>query len=370
MVKGFSVLSQQYWDELIGVNPSAGRVHHRQTDAQRQRTLLAIEARAQQVRLADEAAKQQFIEFAQAHLLDQVADEVLRKLANIEQVSSNLFELGDEFSALLDKLSSPSVTISSLDAMVMKIDWLQQDLLKLVNQPQYRNRTKSGALIKEIKTGLRFLGVETLQSVVPVYALRRSLPHSTDPFTTLKMHMWENCLATALAARKLAEQSAELPYAAFCIGLFHGLGHMAVCRIYLRTYQQVRQSELIRARNERNYQLTDALDMLTADGSFLSSLLQEFATILSADLTARWGLKQLALCQTLDLLAEDEVQLNQAPLSQLVRQAQVYVQTTKLWQQQKLTTEARLEWLQQAELSSEQIILLDGTDLSRLPSDS
>ncbi|WP_333606438.1 HDOD domain-containing protein [Arsukibacterium sp.] len=370
MLKGFSALSQQYWDELIGVNPAAQRLDHRQSGAQSRRTLLAVEAQAQQARLAGEAAKQQFIEFTQAHLHEQVADEVLRKLANIEQVSSSLFELGEAFFQLLDRLSSPSVTLNALDPLVHQIDWLQQDLLKLVNQPQYRNRTKSGALIKDIKTGLRFLGLETLQSVVPVYGLRRSLPHSTDPFIALKMRIWDHSLATALAARKLAEQSAELPYAAFCIGLYHSLGHMAVCRNYLRTYQQVRQGELLKARNERHYELTDALDNLTADGSFLSSLLQEFAAILSADLTARWGLKRLALCQTLDLLAEDEMQFSQAPLSQLVRQAQVYVQTTKLWQQQKLSSEERLSWLQQAELSTEQCLLLDSTDLSRLAADS
>lgn len=370
MVKGFSALSQRYWDELIGVNPASQRLDHRQAGGQGQRILLAVETQAQQARLAGVAAKQQFIEFTQAHLHEQVADEVLRKLANIEHVSSSLFELGEGFFILLDTLSSPSVTLNELDPLVSQVAWLQQDLLKLVNQPQYRNRTKSAGLIKDTKTGLRFLGLETLQVVVPVYALRRCLPHSTDPFAAFKLRMWEHGLATALAARKLAEHSAELPYAAFCIGLFHGLGHMAVCRNYLRSYQEVRQSELIKARNERHYELTEALDNLTADGSFLSSLLQEFAGILSADLTARWGLKRLALCQTLDLLAEDELQFSQAPLAQLVRQAQVYVQTTKLWQQQKLSSEERAYWLQQAELSQQHCQLLDDTDLSRLPSDS
>lgn len=87
---------------------------------------------------------------------------------------------------MLDKLAHKAVTINQLDPLISEVDWLKEDLLKLVNQPQYRNRTASGALIKDVKTALRFLGVESLQLIVPVYGMRRCLPHATDPLLALK----------------------------------------------------------------------------------------------------------------------------------------------------------------------------------------
>ena len=361
-------LTQRFFDLLVGVNPDNKRLGYqiRAGQADSGRTLLEVEARAQQLRLAGAQAKAQFAEFAQAHLHDEVADELLRRLHNIDQVTASLFDPGSSFYQILDVLSAKVVTVNKLDPLISAVPWLVEDLLRLVNQPQYRNRTASGAMVKDIKTALRYLGVESLQLILPVYALRRMLPHSTDPFTALKGQLWDYSLAVAIAAKQLAEHSAEYPYNAFCVGLFHTLGHMVVCRNYLRTYQQVRQQQLLQARESRNTQLTDVLDGLTPDASFLASSLSEFAAELSADITSRWQLQSLPLCQTLDQLAEGVGFAGSSPLARLVQQAQTYVQWQELKKRQQVTEAQAQSWLAQVQLSQDSIELLHKTNLKRL----
>ncbi|MEO3678117.1 HDOD domain-containing protein [Rheinheimera fenheensis] len=361
-------LQQRFFDQLVGVNPDSKRLRYQiragqPTDS---RNLLDVDARAAQLRAAGAQAKAQFSEFAQAHLHDQVADELLRKLHNIGQVTASLFDPGQNFYLLLDALSAKVVTVNKLDGLISAVPWLVEDLLRLVNQPQYRNRTASGAMVKDIKTALRFLGVESLQLILPVYAMRRMLPHSTDPFTSLKSRIWDYSLAVAIAARKLAENSAEVPYNAFCVGLFHTLGHLVVTRNYLRTFAEVRQQQLLHARENRDVQLTDALDALTPDASFLCESMHEFAAILSADITSCWQLQSLPLCQTLDQLAEGIGYNGCTPLARLVQQAQTYVQWQELKSLQQVTEAERQIWFAKVQLSGENIELLAKTNLKRL----
>lgn len=363
-------LNQRFWDEFIGVNPDAARLQYQvKAGSSPTRKLLAVDARAMQQRLAGQQARQQFVEFAQAHMHDQVADQLFQRLGNISLVSASIFDLGDSYHQVLDTLAHKAVTINQLDPLISQVDWLKEDLLKLVNQPQYRNRTASGALIKDVKTALRFLGVESLQLIVPVYGMRRCLPHATDPFIGFKTRLWDYALACAIAARRLAEDSAELPYAAFCVGLFHPLGHIVVTRNYLRTYQQIKQEELLKARDERNNELTDALDGLEPDASFLSDSLLEFADILSADISSRWSLQHLPLCQTLDQLAEGIGYPGISPLGRIVQQAQVYVQWQHLKTAGKASQQDAVNWFAAVKLTEEQLNALAKTNLKRLSID-
>ena len=359
---------QRFFDQLIGVNPDKKRLGYqiRAGQPQSERTLLEIEAQAQKQRMAGAQAKAQFTEFAQAHLHDEVSDELVRRLHNIEHVMASLFDPTDAYYQVLDALSGKAVTVNKLDPLVSRVPWLVEDLLRLVNQPQYRNRTSSGAMVKDVKTALRFLGVESLQLILPVYAMKRMIPHATDPFTGLKNRLWDYSLAVAIAAKRLAEDSPEHPYNAFCVGLFHTLGHAVVTRNYLRTYQQVRQQQLLQARESRDVQLTDALDSLEPDGSFLSESIHEFAAVLSADITSRWQLDTLPLCQTLDQLAEGAGFAGSSPLARLVQQAQAYVQWRDLKQRQQVSEEETKIWFSSVQLSADSIQILKQTNLKRL----
>lgn len=361
-------LEQRFFDQLIGVNPEKKRLGYQIRAGQppSERTLLDIEAQALKQRLAGEKAKAQFTEFAQAHLHDEVADELVRRLHNIDHVMASLFHPTAAYYKVLDALSTKAITVNKLDPLISQVPWLVEDLLRLVNQPQYRNRTSSGAMVKDIKTAVRYLGVESLQLIVPVYAVRRMMPHSTDPFTALKTRLWEYSLAVAIAAKRLAQDSPEPPYNAFCAGLFHTLGHTVVTRNYLRTYQHVRQQQLLQARESRDVQLTDTLDSLEPDGSFLCESMNEFAAVLSADITSRWQLENLPLCQTLDQLAEGVGFSGSSPLTRVVQQAQTYVQWRELKQRHQVSDDEARIWLGSVQLGADSLAALAQTNLKRL----
>lgn len=368
-----SVLTEfplRYFDLLIGVDPATrDKKNKKNKDAVQERTLLAVEAQARQARMADAKVKAQFSEFAQAHLQDQVADVLADRLTAIDEVAASLFDLTPDYYALLDLLSTKVVTLNQLDPAIKKIPWLVEDLLKLVNQPKYRNRTASGALIKDVKTGLRYLGVEALQLIIPVYGMKRCMPHSTEPFHSLKTELWDYSLATAIAAKTLAENSGESPFVAFCAGLFHPLGHVAVARNYLRTYKQVKQEELLKARAARDVGLIDTLDELEADAGLLSEQLTEHAAVLSADLTSRWGLKRLPLCQTLDELAEGVGFSGASPMARVVQQAQTFVQWQQLKKKQRLSIEEMQLMLKAVGMTKDSLQLLLSTNLQKLDVD-
>lgn len=368
-----SVLTEfplRYFDVLIGVDPATRSKKPKQDkDSIQERTLLAVEAQARQARVATAKVKAQFSEFAQAHLLDQVADAVASRLTAIDEVAASLFDLTPDYYALLDLLNTKVVTLHQLDPAIKKIPWLEDDLLKLVNQPKYRNRTAAGALIKDVKTGLRFLGIEALQLIIPVYGMKRCMPHSTEPFHNLKTELWDYSLATAIAAKTLAEYYGEPTFLAFCAGLFHPLGHVAVVRNYLRTYQQVKREELLKAREARDVGLIDTLDELEADAGLLSEQLTEHAAVLSADLTSRWGLKRLSLCQTLDQLADGVGYSGASPMARVVQQAQTFVQWQELRKRQRLTSEEMQVMLKAVGMTKETLQLLNNTNLQKLDVD-
>lgn len=74
-------LHQLFWDDFIGVNPEANRLQYQvKTGLPTTRKLLAVDAHAMQQRLAGQQARQQFVEFAQAHMHDQVADQLFQRL--------------------------------------------------------------------------------------------------------------------------------------------------------------------------------------------------------------------------------------------------------------------------------------------------
>ncbi len=377
------VQQQRFFDCILEIKPDQKRYGFRRSaqkasspltrpqpePATAGRTLLDIEQQAAFNRQAGVIAKQQFIEFTQAHLHDQVAEELFLKLGKFDTVASTVFNLAEGFPAVLDVLSARALTLSQLENLINPVEWLKEDLLKLVNQPQYRNKTPSGNFIKELKPAIGLLGIESMKQILPVFALKRSLPHATDPFTGFKSQIWQYSIAVALAAQRLAEETGENPFVAYCAGMFHSLGYLVVARTYLRTYQQVKQAALLKARDARDTELTDALDGLDADASFLNSCFQEFSAIISADLVSKWGLKRLPLSQVLDQAAEGVGYSGASRLTEIVHQAICFVQAQTLRKYKLLDDAEELAWMQAVQLRPEHRQLLQQTRLDRLEID-
>ncbi len=360
-------LVQRYVEQLLEVpkKTKAMRMPSRQQNAaQLRQNMLDVERQAQLARQAGSAARAQFSEFTQAHLHDLVAELLVLRLSHADVAAGQLFNLGDEFPAVLDALSARALTLTQLEAVIQPVAWLKDDIFRLVNQPAHR--PPSGQMVKELKTALGLLGIETLQQLIPVYALRRCLPHATDPFTPFKHRLWEHSVAVALAARRLAQEQGANPFVCFCSALFQHLGYFAITRTYLRTYAEVKQQALLAARDDRDQELTDVIDALEADPGFLISCFEEFAPTLCADLLARWNLKRLPLAQVLDQIGAGTSFSRSHVNAQVVLQAWYFVGSRYLKQQQLLSDDEDLFWRSHVQLSEPAFHILQQTPLNKL----
>lgn len=370
-----AVLQQRFFDCMLEFNPSNRRYALKKRNAQQKSQRdkiqasidsgkLDIERLAAQNRQADLLARQQFVEFTQAHLHDQVADELFNKLNRFELVSSTVFDLATGFPAVLDALAARAVTLSQLEKCILPVEWLKEDLLKYVNQPNLR-KSASG-YIRELKPALGLIGIDTLQQIVPLMALKRCLPHSTDPFTAFKSNFWQYSLDTARAAQRLASETGEHSFLVFCAALFQSLGYFVVARTYLRTYQQLKQQAMFAARDARDQELTDALDSLDADGSFLTSCLLEFAPFMSADLMSNWKLRMLPLSVLMDHLAEGPGFAGASQAANVIHQAACFVQCQWLYRAKLINDVEIRQWFTEQKLRPELLAILKNTDSSTI----
>lgn len=366
-----AVLQQRFFDCMLEFDPANRRygLKKRQVQTKRQPTAvdsgasskLEIERQAEQLRQADQIARQQFIEFTQAKLHDQVADELFAKLNRFELVASNVFNLAQGFPSVLDALAARAVTLTQLEKAILPIDWLKEDLLKYVNQPNLRKNSTSG-YVRELKPALGLVGIDTLQQIIPLMALKRCLPHSTDPFTAFKSNFWQYSVEIARSAQRLALETGEHPFMAYCAALFQSLGYFVVARTYLRTYQQIKQQALYDARDARDQELTDALDSLDADASFLTSCLVEFAPFMSADLMAGWKLRMMPLGMVMDQLAEGHDFATASNLTRLIHQSACFVQCQWLYRAKQISDVEIRQWFAEQKLRPELLAILKNTD--------
>lgn len=370
-----AVMQQRFFDCMLefqaGNRRYALKKRNAQQKAQRDKLQasidggkLDIERQAAQNRQADIIARQQFVEFTQAHLHDQVADELFSKLNRFELVASSVFDLAIGFPQVLDTLAARAVTLSQLEKVITPVEWLKDDLLKYVNQPNLRKN--ASGYIRELKPALGLIGIDSLQQIIPLMALKRCLPHSTDPFTAFKNNFWQYSLDTARAAQRLARETGELPFLAFCAALFQSLGYFVVARTYLRTYQHLKQQAMFAARDARDQELTDALDSLDADGSFLTSCLLEFAPFMSADLMANWKMRMLPLGSLMDQLAEGPDYPAASQAAVVIHQASCFVQCQWLYRAKLVTDIEVRQWFNEQKLRPDLLAILKNTDSSTI----
>lgn len=369
-----AVLQQRFFDCMLEFDPSNRRygLKKRQQQAKRVQvpleqssSKLEVERQAAQLRQADQIARQQFVEFTQAKLHDQVADELFMKLNRFELVATNVFNLAQGFPQVLDAMAARAVTLSQLETVIQPLDWLKEDLLKYVNQPNLRKNATSG-YIRELKPALGLIGIATLQNIIPLIALKRCLPHATDPFTAFKSNFWQYSLDNARAAQRLALETGEHPFLAYCGALFQSLGYFVVARTYLRTYQQIKQQALYDARDARDQELTDALDSLDADASFLTSCLLEFAPFMSADLISNWKMRMIPLGSLMDQLAEGSDFAGASTLARLIHQSTCFVQCQWLYRAKQITDVEVRQWFNEQKLRPELLAILKNTDSSTI----
>lgn len=328
-----------------------------------QRTLLAVE----QVAAHQRAQKTTAQAVAKAKVGEQfhaLIDKLIEKqVDDIETLYTEVMVIQDTVPTLLDLLATKGVSLSRVELLVKDLPWLGRNLIKLVNLPQYRQQQKSRAVsIDTPELALRYLGLDSLKSVLPTFALRHWLPHSTEPFTLLKRKMRDLAMSRAICAFELAKLNNLNTYQCYTAALLLELGRAALTRTYLRTFEQLLQRRCTLARQENNKPLHDVLVQLEPDPLYLRNLLLTRSVSVTRALVERMQLQRLPISPLLDDYAWCEPE-QQDTLSLVLTQADNFSQyhllneahlvepdEAQLWMNYVKLPQAHVEHLQKSNL--------------------
>ncbi len=282
-----------------GMEPVSDEIF--EADPDHERKLLAIEQQAKSKRVHEEANKKANKEMQSVELNQQVSDLVLEQLNDVDFIFNEILQIQDAIPAILDILSVRAASIGRIEPLVSSMAWLAQDMIKFVNLPIYRKQAEGEKPIRvdRCKTALGYIGIDNLKLVVPSFALRKWIPHSTEPFRLMKRKLWESSLGTGIACRRLAILNDQDPAVAFALGVFHDLGKSAIVRLYLRTFDNEWKRQLKLARDQRQKELHDALVDLEPEPQTLRDLMFEHSAELSYKLLDKFNMKRLNLSEPL-----------------------------------------------------------------------
>lgn len=333
-----------------------------------ERELLAVEQQAKSERDAVVATKNINQQEKSAELNQTVSNLVLEQLTDVTYVYNEILQIQDAVPALLDILSVRAASIVKLDPLVSTLPWLSADLIKFVNLPVYRKGEggQKPIRVERSKTALSYIGLDNLKMVVPSFALRKWIPHSTEPFRLMKRKLWESGIGAGIACRKLAQLNDEDPDLAFTMGVFHDLGKSAVVRLYLRTFEQEWRRQLKAARDERLKVEHDALVNLEPDAETLRNLLLNHIGNLTADLIKEFNLKRLNVSTPIAEYANAKNITDLSPMAKILSKGVCYSRY-KLLQRHGLIAkhEAKI-FFKENHLSHQDIAELNKLNLTRL----
>lgn len=290
------------------------------------RTLLEVEEIAKQKREKRESINYQYIAEINNQLHSQIQAKIDAALQDIDYVYHEIIQIQDNIPAILDILAVRSASVGRIDPLIKDLPWLGDEILKLVNAPQYRQEKDQKKLVKvdNPSLGLRYLGLDNLKFALPTFALKRWTPYSTAPFELLKRKLWETGMACAIASKTVAEIHNIDPFHSFVLGMFHDVGKLALVRMYLRYFESLWQKNVTEARDNLEKDRHEALVKLAPDPLYLRNLMADSSDQLSLALIKKMSFKYLPITFAMEEIAEKIAMTKASPLTQSVLKGRAY----------------------------------------------
>jgi hypothetical protein len=297
-----------------------------------QRTMLEVEIAAAAKRKESSTSHHKYIAKASAHIHAAIEESISKQRDDIDCLYYEVMGIEDGVPAIFDLLAVRSASVGRLEPLVNDLSWLGRELVSLVNMPQYRKKSSTGMSVK-VDTpalALRYLGLENLQWVLPTYAMRHWLPHSTDPFPLMKRKLRELSMSTAVAAKELATINGVKEQHAYTLGMMLDVGKAALTRLYLRTFESVWQDRVIKARDKGHKDLHTALLELGPDPLFLRNLLLEYSASVTHQLIENMAFRYLPFAAPMEEFAAiylpntDKKLSDPLPLTSILKKAHGY----------------------------------------------
>jgi hypothetical protein len=303
---------------------------------------------------------------------DKIHDEIIlrleEQLKDHDYLYEKLLNVHEKFPEVIDIMSVRAASTSRIESAISPIQWLQADLLKMVNMPKYRKTDKRGKVvaIDNLRVALNFLGVDNLKMVVPSLALRRWIPQITDPYPEIKGRLWEHAIGSSMACKRIAEVS-ELPAShAFTLGMLHEVGTLIVVKLYFRLFDQVLQDAMKEAHDEKLRDEYTALTKITPSGNFLQKIMRKYSLSASQQVIHQMGLKRVFIANAMEEFATGLALQKMSPMGQVLAQGDAYNKYRMLKSYKLIQMDEAKQYLRLFRMPPGALSVLKSTDLRKL----
>ncbi|QOL26087.1 HDOD domain-containing protein [Thalassotalea sp. LPB0316] len=332
--------------------------------ANRRRELLAVEAQANKNKIIEEYGKNHFKQQVMNELYSKVRDGFNDEFDNKEHLFNSTLNIQMSTADILELLSLRAASIKRITPLVTSLPWLGDDLVNLVNKPQYRKN--ADVKVNNPALALSYIGLDNLKLVAPTFILKHWLPPSTQPFGLMKRKLWNQSLSIGIASRVLAKTYGLDEYFAFCAGMLINIGNLAVTRCFLRTYNEIHQQELRQAYEDKDKKLHNTLVELETAPEFLLEQLSNRSFSISADMVELMNFERLRITDAIFDLAHTPKVSQMCQLAQVVLKAIGYVAFRTLAKESLIDNDESKILLTAAGLTTQDIALLRRSDIDHL----
>lgn len=355
-------ISKEFADKKKGKMFAVAKQDSEQEE--RRRELLAIEQEAEKEKTLKEHGFNHFREQALLSLHEKISQELGTKFTDKMALYSSTLKVEDTAPDIMELLSLRAASIYRISPLVKALPWLADELINLVNKPQYRKRAE--VQVTDANLALSYIGLDNLKLLVPTFMLKHWLPQSTSPFPIMKRKLWNNALSIALVAKTLANSQKLDPFTAFTAGMLSNIGLLIVTQSFLEIYAKVLKSTLNTAYIDKDKKLYAVLIDLKPNPELLLEFLISHSSALAADMIELMRFERLGITNSVFELADQADINDMTPIARIVVQATAFVACRNLTKEDLINTEDAEFWLNSVKLTPAEIKLLKKTDIDHI----
>ena len=141
------IISPERVLEMLG-RRKVGEVSFEQSEqGDARRLLLHVEKVAIENKRLQEKTEASYLESVSHHLHEILLGELTEQLSYTDELVQNVLNLPENIGELLDALSVKACSVSKLEPIAATMPWLYDELIVVVNTPQFRRKDSRGRII-------------------------------------------------------------------------------------------------------------------------------------------------------------------------------------------------------------------------------
>ncbi len=328
------------------------------------RELLEVEQQANDEKMIEKHGKMHFKHEVTQKLLAKVYENITDVLSDKEQVFSEILNIAPQACEILEVLSVRAASLKRITPLVLDLPWLSNDLLTLVNKPQYRKRSE--IQMSKPNLAVSYVGLDNLKTVMPTFIFKQWLPNSSSEFPTMKRKLWQDSLATAMASKVLAKNEGFDEYQAFAAGMLSNIGTIAIQKVFTKAYHDIHNDDLKTAYINRDKRLHDTLNEIEVTPEFILEIIAVHSSQLTKDIIELMGFKRLFINNAMAELSSNTDRISMSQLSKILIKSKSYIAFRNLAKERLINTEESKLWLSYSGLSAKEVALLKKSDIDHI----